>query len=510
MRRISTAIFLGLTATGAALAQQPLSAIEWLDQASTAAVTTAPRPSLMEPPSAATVTVPSVTVTALDAPRADAVGLLPSTTTGLPVTLWEKSETQTLLRALSQLGPEPLPAIQALYYTLLLAEANPPLDAGSEAEFLQARLNALRAFGAIEPAQAMAERAGPMIKPIFSQWFDLSLLLGQEGPPCAMLSRNPRLTSDIGARIYCAARNGDWNTAALTYHSATALGTLAEPDATLLALYLDPDLIDDTEPPEPPQTLTALQFRLFEAVGTALPTHNLPRAFAMADLRGNSGWKAEIEAAERLARTGAVPASRLLGLYTERRPAASGGVWDRVAAIQALDLALNEGATQDLVETLPIARRAARDARLEVVFAELFADRFEPLEIPASIALQVFEIIILSEKYEVASTVLTTPSADQDFLIQTARGTPPLATARTALQEAIAEGFASTLPPPNHQALIDSGRLGEAILAAALQIGHGERARDALPGAIATLRALGLEDTARRTALQLLLLESHR
>ncbi|MBC7181340.1 MAG: hypothetical protein H5U14_14805, partial [Roseovarius sp.] len=86
-------------------------------------------------------------------------------------------------------------------------------------------------------------------------------------------------------------------------------------------------------------------------------------------------------------------------------------------------------------------------------------------------------------------------------------GTPSPATARTALQEAIAEGFASTLPPPEHQALIDAGRLGEAILAAARQIGHGDRARDALPGAIATLRALGLEDTARRAALQLLLLE---
>lgn len=507
MRRISTAVFLGLTTTGAALAQQPLSAIEWLDQASTAAVTTVPRPSLMEPPSADTVTVPSVTVTALDAPRADAVGLLPSTTTGLPTTLWEKSTTPTLLRALSQLESEPLPAIQALYYTLLLAEANAPLDAGTEAAFLQARLNALRSFGAVEPAQAMAERAGPMTKPLFDQWFDLSLLLGQEDPACSMLSRKPRLTSEIGARIYCAARSGDWNTAALTYHSATALGTLSETDATLLALYLDPELIDETAPPQPPQNLTPLQFRLFEAIGTALPTHNLPRAFAMADLRGNSGWKAEIEAAERLARTGAVPASRLLGLYTERRPAASGGVWDRVAAIQALDLALSEGATQDIAGTLPTAWRAARTERLEVVFAELFAERLAGQEIPASIASQAFEIMLLSNKYEMAAMALTSPSESQDFLIKTANGTPPPATARTALQEAIAEGFASTLPPPDHQALIDAGRLGEAILAAARQIGRGDRARDALPGAIATLRSLGLEDTARRAALQLLLLE---
>lgn len=507
MRRISTVVFLGLTTTGAALAQQPLSAIEWLDEASTAAVTTVPRTSFSEPPSANAVTVPNVIVTALDAPRADAVGLLPSTTTGLPVTLWEKSTTSTLLRALSHLESEPLPAIQALYYTLLLAEANAPLDAGSDAAFLQARLKALRSFGAIEPAQAMAERAGPMTKSLFDQWFDLSLLLGQEDPACAMLSRKPRLTSDIGARIYCAARSGDWNTAALTYHSATALGTLSETDATLLALYLDPELIEETEPPEPPQSLTALQFRLFEAIGTALPTHNLPRAFAMADLRGNSGWKAEIEAAERLARTGAVPASRLLGLYTDRRPAASGGVWDRVAAIQALDQALSEGASQDLVEALPRAWRAARDQRLEVIFAELFAERLDAAEIPPSIASQVFEIMLLSKDYEAAAARLSSPSSDQQFLIDTARGAPSAEAARTSLQSAIAAGFANSTPPTDHQALIDAGRLGEAILAAARQIGHGDRARDALPGAIATLRALGLEDTARRAALQLLLLD---
>lgn len=507
MRRISTVLFLGWSASGAALAQQPLSAIDWLDQASTAAVTTAQRPSLMETPAADTVTVPTVTVTALDAPRADAVGLLPSATTGLPVTLWEKSTTQTLLRALSQLDSAPLPAIQALYYTLLLAEANAPIDAGSEAEFLRARLDALRRFGAVEPAQALAERAGPMTKPLFDQWFDLSLLLGQEDPACVMLSRNPRLTSNMSARIYCAARDGDWNTAALTYHSATALGTLSEPDATLLALYLDPEFIEETDPPEPPQNLSVLQFRLFEAIGTALPTHNLPRAFAMADLRGTSGWKAEIEAAERLARTGAVPAARLFGLYMQRRPAASGGVWDRVAAVQALDQALSQGEASELATALPSAWRAARAERLEVAFATLFADRLAAVEPDSGMADQVFDIILLSDEYEAAGDRLSSPSADQQFLIDTARGTPRRDAARTTLQVAIAEGFADAAPQPDHQRMLDEGQLGEAILAAARQIGRGDRARDALPSAIATLRAVGLEDTARRAALQLLLLE---
>lgn len=507
MRPISALFLLGCCAASVAAAQQPLSAIDWLDQASTAAVTTIPRTPLGEPPASDGVDVPPVTVTALDAPRADAVGLLPSTTTGLPATLWDKSAINDLTRAFARLEAEPIPAIQALYYTLLLAEANAPLDAGSDAKFLRARLDALTEFGAIEPAQALSERAGPMTEVLFDQWFTLSLLLGQEDAACTALTRKPHLSSDLSARIFCAARGSDWNTAALTYHSATAINALSETDATLLALYLDPELIDETDAPEPPPALTALQFRLFEAIGTALPTHNLPRAFAMADLRGTSGWKAEIEAAERLARTGAVPAARLLGLYTERRPAASGGVWDRVAAVQALDRTLSEGATEALTEALPTAWRAAREEHLEVVFAELFAERLAALDIPVSIRSQVFEIMLLSPQYEQAAALLATPTPDQTFLIETARGSPPADTALSALQGAIAAGFASEAPAPDHQALIDAGRLGEAILAAARQISRGDAARDALTGALATLRAVGLEDTARRAALQLLLLE---
>ena len=46
-----------------------------------------------------------------------------------------------------------------------------------------------------------------------------------------------------------------------------------------------------------------------EAIGTPLPTAPLPLAFAHSDLRHTAGWKARIEAAERLVRTGAVSAN---------------------------------------------------------------------------------------------------------------------------------------------------------------------------------------------------------
>ena len=125
--------------------------------------------------------------------------------------------------------------------------------------------------------------------------------------------------------------SGDWNAAALTLKTAEALGFVTGEQSALLERFLDPEIEDGAAPLPPPSRPSPLVWRMMEAIGEPMPTNTLPVAFAQADLRANAGWKQQIEAAERLARTGAVAPNRLLGLYTERRPAASGGVWDRAA-----------------------------------------------------------------------------------------------------------------------------------------------------------------------------------
>ena len=508
--RSTSALLAALFWAGPATAQPPLSAIDWLSEMGT--VTVAP-----PAPIADTAIRPDVTVTPLGTPRADAVGLLPGTTTGLPRTLWSASTSATLTRYLERLPERPLPAMQALYYTLLLAEANAPPDTADGAPFLRARLAALRRFGAVEPALALIERAGGATPALFDGWFDLALLDGREGAACAALAAKPHLSADARARIYCLARAGDWQTAALILHGAEASGAIAEPDVTLLALYLEPELIDEVAPPVPPTTMTPLRFRLYEAIGTPLGTRDLPRAFAMADLRGTAGWKAEIVAAERLAQTGALAATRLLGLYTARKPAASGGVWERVAAVQALDRALGAATDADLAEALPAAWEAARAVGLEVVLSEVFANRLlaaAPLSgpLPGPLATRATDMVLLSPLYERAHHLRAPSSARDRLLAGIAKGTPNAADATTRMQSAIAAGFASTTAAPEHQRLIAEGRLGEAILAAAALLDKGaERvAPSAVRAAIATLRAAGLEDTARRAALQILILGPDR
>lgn len=170
----SSVVLAALLCGTSGFAQEPLSAIEWLNEASTAAVSPLQNRTMSEPPITSGVSTPPIQVTTLDRPRPDAVGLLPSRATGLPSSLWLNSASDVLERHLSHLSPEPLPAIQALYYTLLLAEADPPLDLATDERFLLARLMALRQFGAVEPALALVEAAGPLPGNLFDQWFDLA------------------------------------------------------------------------------------------------------------------------------------------------------------------------------------------------------------------------------------------------------------------------------------------------------------------------------------------------
>jgi hypothetical protein len=76
------------------------------------------------------------------------------------------------------------------------------------------------------------------------------------------------------------------------------------------------------------------------------------------------------------------------------------------------------------------------------------------------------------------------------------------------MQGAIYEAFDTAAPRADLVDMVKQGRLGESILhvLALLHKGANGDAK-ALTDALATLRALGLEDTARRGALQILLLE---
>lgn len=486
-------------------AEDPLSAIDWLSDS----VTTPVKSPISDSGDITDSALPEdVQVTTLGQTLPDAVGLLPTSVTGLPRDLWGSSSSTDLARRLLAIPDDQLPAMQELLLTLLLAELDPPADASSATELYLARIDKLLSIGALRQAEALLDRAGANQSAIFKRKFDTALLLGSEDKACDILRNSPGLSPTFPARIFCHARGGDWDAAALTLETGRALGLLTEQDDALIARFLHPELSDGAEPLPIPQRPNPLVFRMMAAIGEAMPTSNLPRAFANADINANTGWKAQIEAAERLAQTGAIDPNRLLGLYTERLPAASGGIWSRVEAIQRFDVAIRAGDPSAVSASLPVAWAEMEKAELETTFASLYATQLARLPVSGTVRPLVFRILLLSDLYETGAEKHVSADPEEQFLLQIAQGNVKSAPSRTTINTAVADGFKLTGIPIRLQSLVNDNRLGEAILRAMMLFSDGVRGDlDEVSDALGFFRAIGLEETARQAALQLLLLE---
>ncbi|PLL13177.1 hypothetical protein C0V75_07125 [Tabrizicola sp. TH137] len=495
-----------LLAPLAGRAQEPLSAIDWLSQS---VATPAPAPVDPARPTATTgATQGSVAVTVIGAPSADAVGLLPPQVTGLPANLWGPGQTEDIAALLTAERVDSLPALRGLLLTVLLAEAQPPADAGTGATLLMARIDKLLAMGALDQARALLDAAGSRDPGLFRRSFDVALLTGEEDRGCRIMVESPGLAPTFPARIFCLARSGDWNAAALTLRTGQALGYITDEEDALLSRFLDPDLFEGEPPLATPSRITPLAWRMFEAIGEPLSTATLPIAFAHAELRPQAGWKAQVEAAERLARAGAISPNALLGLYTERRPAASGGVWDRVAVFQKFEAALDKGDQTAIAQILPEIWAQMTQSELEVPFADLYGKRLSAIPFEGEAAQVAFALGLLSPDFEsiVASRKPTNPR--EAFLIGLAQGRLDGLTPPDSLARAIAPAFLGHEPDADLSRLVEEGRIGEAILIAIEKIERGVQGDlDGVTDGLALLRKVGMDKAARRTALELVLLE---
>jgi hypothetical protein len=317
---VSKARFAALALGGAAFglslpaaAQEPLSAIDWLSQSVIEAPEGAPRD---EAPIIGTgdALPQNVIVSVLGGPSPDAAGLLPPSKTGLPTDLWGIGRAKDISATLSAERADVLPALQSLLLTILLAEASAPADIEKPGDLLLARIDKLLAMGALHQAEALMATVSPMTAEVFRRRFDVAMLTGTEDAACEDLRAAPDLAPTYPARVFCLARSGDWTAAALTLRMAQALGYVTPEEDALLSRFLDPDLFEGEPALVPPSPMTPLVWRMLDSIGEGLPTGPLPLAFSHAELRETAGWKAQIEAAERLTRAGALAPNLLLGI----------------------------------------------------------------------------------------------------------------------------------------------------------------------------------------------------
>lgn len=484
----------------ALVAETPLSAIDWLSD-SIREPATLPAP---PKPQDQTGTAPTdIVVSTLDPPDADAAGLLPPSITGLPRALWGPSTTEDVIARLGSVPSKLPPSLAELLTMILLAEANAPVGENGDDSLLLARVDRLLTMGALDQAGALLERAGVDTPDRFRRVFDIALLQGTETEACARMRDRPEFSPTYPARIFCLARGGDWQAAALTLETAETLGILTPAEDLLLARFLDAEIIGDAGVAW--RNPTPLTFRILEAIGEPAPTGPLAVAFAWADLRPTRGWKAQIEAAERLARSGVLSGNQLFGLYQRQRPSASGGVWERAKIIQELQAALSAGNTQEVDRVLPNAWARMRETGLAHAFAKHYGAELAALPLTGETARLARRIGLLSPAYETVALATEAPGEDR-FLIALARGIPETAVARTPLDLAVRDGFTGEALPEALNQYVATGRVGEAILKAITLFAEGtEGDPDGISDAIALFRALGLERVARRASLELLL-----
>jgi hypothetical protein len=479
-----------------------MSAIDWLTRS------VAAPPAALAPPPVSGAPVDAVIVRPLDAVGLDAAGTLDPAAAGLPRDLWGTSGAAAIMAQLAAERLETVPALRALFETILLARLDPPADAPPGGQFLLARIDKLMEMGSLASALALIDAAGEETAELFRRRFDIALLLDAEDEACAALRAAPGVSPTYPVRIFCLARGGDWQAATLTLKSARALGAITPEEDALLSRFLDLEQAEGEPPLPQPLRPSPLALRLFEAIGEPIATAGLPLAFAHADLRQTAGWKGRIEAAERLARAGALGHETLLALYAERRPAASGGVWERVSAMQALAAALEAGEAAAVGPALMRAWSAMQAAELELPFAQGMAASVATLPLDGPAAAMAFRMGLL------AGLTPDPPAAadgEARFLAALARGAAPEGTPPESLGRAIAPVFAGDpgpLVPPRLRALIDGDRRGEAVLQAMTLIAEGAAGdRRRVTEGLAVLRILGLDAAARATALQLLLLD---
>ena len=476
---------------------EPLSAIDWLSQS----VEDTPNPVVNEPSASSGALAPEVTVTPLGEPNQSYVGLLPPDVSGLPHDLWRFSDEATIIALTQAETMSSLPALQDFLTVMMLAEVDAPINGETHGPLFLSRVDKLLELGAIDQAQALLTQSEPRTPELFRRWFDVALLNGSEDAACDLMQARPAVAPTYPARIFCLARANEWTVAALTLNTHRVLGDVTDEEEQLLSRFLDPDLYEGEANLSPPERISPLVFRMREAIGEGLTTQSLPLAFAHADLRHTTGWKARLEAAERLSRAGVLDPNVLQALYTSRTPSASGGVWERVKAFQRFDNAVQNRAPDDILDWLEPAWSAMKEIKAEVAFATLFAADLQ--SVPQNALTQT--IGLLSHDYDKVSDAGGDHNA---FALMVAQGTLPQSPPRNAKQRAVFAAFSNSKATDVFEDLLTQNKHGEAMLRAIAVFNTGLNGDpQSVTEALTVFRRAGHDGFAHRAALQYLLLE---
>lgn len=510
--------FLALAVAGGMLGlpvygQEPISAIGWLSES-----IKNPPPFEISPefpPLEPDLNLAISEKKGLDGLSPDAIGLLAPSVTGFPVGMWGDMSVDEVVEAIRGFPKTNLPAAHDLFHRILLAQANPPRGSNHTGLVLQARVDRLFEMGALDAAEALVTLDSPVSREMFDRTFDIAILTDRTLKVCEALANAPALTDDLSKRVYCLARSGDWNAAAITLSLGASIGAIPRQRELLLIRFLDPQMFEGAPDPEVPDPLEPMDFVLREAVFLPRPSGPLPLPYLYRDTESRAPLRARIEASERLVKSGALPSPILFEAYRTGNPAASGGVWGRQRAVQSLDRALESGAPEGVAAALQEAVQVMAEAGLLTEFATEFGDALAELPYDPAMAAAVgdlLDVVHLAGLDAPEWEDYAEPDPRRDLARRLVQR-EPLGTAPEgdAMVQAITAAMAGSAPDsPMAKRLGDmlaKGNTAQALLGAMKLLSNGAAAD---PGSVGSglyiLREAGQDAAARRIAVQILLL----
>ncbi len=513
MRLLLLTLLSTLGFTTSVLSQTPLSAIEWLSE------------SIKDPPA---FEIPAET-TPLVAPliqdisvkkglapvSPDAIGLLSPSLTGFSATLWGDMPASDIAELLTNFPNEGTPEAQSLFRRILLAQANPAPDDHQTGLVLQARVARLLGIGALDAAEALLGLT-PITNPsIFKLKFDIAILTNRTREVCEVLKTTPAISDDLSARVFCLARGGDWNAAAITLSLGAGIGAIDPAREEMLIRFLDPELFEGQPDPVAPNPMGIMDFVLREAVLLPRPAGLMPLPYLYRDIGPRAPLRARIEASERLVIAGSLPSNLLFAAYREGKAAASGGAWGRANSVQILDKALSEGDVEDFSLAITDTYQEFADAGLLNAMAEEYADKLAALEYSPKYAdaqLPTLDLLHLANISNVSWAASAVLNENRQLALAIVTQAPLIIDpAGSAMQQSIVNGLNGPLPDSPATArlldLLEEDRQGQAILASLQLLSGGALADpEGVKTGLYVLVAAGQSAAARRIAVQILLL----
>ena len=446
-----------------------------------------------------------IIVSPLGSIQKNAVGILSPEGANLSRDFWRYSTATSLAKQINPYSETAPFAVTALTTRIMLAELTPPTSQATRSDLLLARLNYLTSAGQLEAVEALLTKAGADDPHLFPIWFNTALISKRTDAACLAMKENQTLAPNLESRVFCLARAGDWNAAALTLRMGGTLGSIDEYHHALLERFLDPELYEDNLDPGSPAKMTPLVYALRDALALPIARLRLPLAYQHSVISGHMGWQNRLFATESLVRSGAIRPDFLEYQYSEGKPSASGGIWDRVSAFQKLNAAIKDKDAIGIAEHIPRVYNLLKPLGLLPALAEITAPDLLNLDVKIQQNPYVFNLLALSVK---GGSTIDLPLAATDFQIQLLdilNETQIGVVGR--LETAVFQGLSWDLDmvPLSRSAL--DGQMGTAVLSAINLLHDGVNADpSAIAIALVTLRAADLDQDARAIAIELLIM----